>query len=138
MNLSVGEKIMVLRQREKLKIIQLAEVFKKTRRGMKNIANPHIKLKKIELGTLAPTDKELEALAERLHVDVRALTEDNYEKDKGLLVPEGLIDAFPKLKFYLETLISAFNLKDGDLIKTMTDRLGVTEPTDKQVKESSS
>lgn len=139
MELKVGEKIMVFRQRKEMKLIELGEAFKKTRRG-KDIKNAHIKLKKIELGELDPSPEELKVLAEALDQDVWVFAEDNIEKIRGLVVPEDLIEAFPKLKFYIETLVTAFKLKDDHLIKTMTDRLGVTEPTtDKnQAKKSSS
>lgn len=116
MDLTVGEKIMVLRQRKGLNLLELGKALKTTRRG-KNIKNPNIKLKKIEAGQLKADKEELKALAKALDVHVDVF------KSEGLNVSEEILVRFPKLQFYLETIIKAYDMGDEIMLKNLIERL---------------
>ena len=124
MNLTFGEKIQIYRKRKGLNFTQLGK------KVFKDVANPHIKMRKIEADFQKPTEAEMKRIAKTLNVSIEKLVDENsfidyfyevfnnIEKDKAELWGELAQQALTEKHgiFYKKMLINELiNFFQGEL-----------------------
>ena len=112
MRLTIGEKIMIIRNRAKLRMVTLGEeVYNKM--GIKKMGNPNTRIQKIERGIILPENflpGELKAIATALNMpesffeDEERAENDVSEVSNAVAFSKRVIDMFPNLLKYVEII----------------------------------
>ncbi|MDX9789041.1 MAG: helix-turn-helix transcriptional regulator [Desulfobacterales bacterium] len=116
MILETGELIAILRNRAGLTQQQLGEsVFGDA------VANPNVKVKKIEKGQQAPTPDELKKMASIFKVKVNELTPT--ETDATFILDNNLFEMFPEIRAYLQMLNEAAKANEKAIAASIITRI---------------
>lgn len=114
MELSLGEKIIVLRERKGLKLVDVA------RKAWPDLVAPHARLKKIETGIIAPTKEDLKKIATILGTTPDNLVSTDEPVDY-LIVNRDVLEHIPELEVYIKILNEGASSLDRDwCVETLT------------------
>lgn len=106
MELTIGEKLMVLRIRAGLTAKSLGKA------AFPNLDHPNVKVARLESGQIKAKASDIKAIVEQLGVDYEITVK------KEVVLNGKLLDAVPELKPYVSLINQAAAVKDKTLIRS--------------------
>lgn len=102
MELTIGEKIMVIRNRKGLKLNELAAKL------YPDLAAAHQKLKKIEAGIQTPEESEIKTIAKTLNIDSSYFFDNEVKDPDALCLKPDFLSIFPGIDRHFNLLNTGF------------------------------